>query len=160
MKKGKFKTVNPFLVFMALIKHAFENIVGKGENAGNRHFLHLPQCFLPFPKQISIFWIRLFCRLQNALNWDRTKILPFGKGLKVLVKLGFKICLNLQLNMVNSHGNIAKKVEIDHPALYQMTKFWKIYSQRFRPAFSHFPTMSSNDLFLEVVTIQDCVVLG
>ena len=22
-----------------------ENIVGKGENAGNQHFLHFPQCF-------------------------------------------------------------------------------------------------------------------
>ena len=24
-----------------------ENIVGKGENAGNQHFLLVPQCFLP-----------------------------------------------------------------------------------------------------------------
>ena len=24
----------------------FENIVGKGENAGNQHFLLYPQCFL------------------------------------------------------------------------------------------------------------------
>ena len=27
-----------------------ENIVGKGENAGNQHFLLFPQCFLSFPK--------------------------------------------------------------------------------------------------------------
>ena len=26
----------------------FENIVEKGENAGNQHFLLFPQCFLPF----------------------------------------------------------------------------------------------------------------
>ena len=26
----------------------FENIVGKGENAGNQHFLFFPQCFLPY----------------------------------------------------------------------------------------------------------------
>ena len=26
----------------------FENIVGKGENAGNQHFLLFPHCFLPF----------------------------------------------------------------------------------------------------------------
>ena len=26
-----------------------KNIVGKGENAGNQHFLLFPQCFLPFP---------------------------------------------------------------------------------------------------------------
>ena len=32
---------------MALEKRAFENIVGKGENAGNQHFLLFPHCFLP-----------------------------------------------------------------------------------------------------------------
>ena len=29
-----------------LRKRPFENIVGKGENAGNQHFLLFPQCFL------------------------------------------------------------------------------------------------------------------
>ena len=28
---------------------AFENIMGKGENAGDQHFHLLPQCFLSFP---------------------------------------------------------------------------------------------------------------
>ena len=51
-------------VFIALVKQAFENIVGKGENAGIRHFLHFLQCCLPSPKQILMFWIHLFCRLQ------------------------------------------------------------------------------------------------
>ena len=41
--------------FNDLEKYAFRNIVGKGENAGNQHFLLFPQCFLPFPKQISVF---------------------------------------------------------------------------------------------------------
>ena len=36
-------------------KKSFENIVGKGENDGNQHFLLFPQSFLPFPMQISIF---------------------------------------------------------------------------------------------------------
>ena len=36
-------------------KKPFENIVGKGENAGNQHFLIFPQCFLPFQIWISIF---------------------------------------------------------------------------------------------------------
>ena len=47
-----------------LEKKAFENIMGKGENAGNQHFLFFPQCFLPFPTQISIFKSKLFCSLQ------------------------------------------------------------------------------------------------
>ena len=38
-----------------LRKKPFENIVGKGENAGNQHFLLFPQSFLSFPNQISIF---------------------------------------------------------------------------------------------------------
>ena len=37
-----------------LYKKSFENIVGKGENAGNQHFLLFPLCFLSFQKQISI----------------------------------------------------------------------------------------------------------
>ena len=31
----------------ALGKKPFKNIVGKGENAGDQHFLLFPQCFLP-----------------------------------------------------------------------------------------------------------------
>ena len=43
-------------LLMTLGKKPFENIAGKGENAGNQHFLHFPHSFLPFQKQISIFW--------------------------------------------------------------------------------------------------------
>ena len=32
----------------------FENIVGKGENAGYQYFLLFPQCFLLIQKQISV----------------------------------------------------------------------------------------------------------
>ena len=49
---------------MPLKKMAFENIMGKGENAGNQHFLLFPQCFLLFPTQSSSFESLLFCRLQ------------------------------------------------------------------------------------------------
>ena len=38
-------TLSQFLT--TLTKRPFENIVGKGENAGNQHFLLFPQCFLP-----------------------------------------------------------------------------------------------------------------
>ena len=33
-------------------KETFENIMGKGENAGDQHFLLYPQCFLPDGSQI------------------------------------------------------------------------------------------------------------
>ena len=51
-------------LFMILTMKTFQNIVGKGENAGNQHFLLNPQCFLPFLNQISTFESYLFCRLQ------------------------------------------------------------------------------------------------
>ena len=52
------------LIFTALIKQDFENIVGKGENAGYRHFLHFSTMFSTLPKIISILLIHLFCHLQ------------------------------------------------------------------------------------------------
>ena len=52
------------LTFNDIEKEAFENIVGKGENAGNQHFLLFPQCILPFPNQILIVHLELFCHLQ------------------------------------------------------------------------------------------------
>ena len=36
------------LTFNDPMKKPFENTVGKGENAGDQHFLLFPQCFLPF----------------------------------------------------------------------------------------------------------------
>ena len=38
-----------------LRKKPFENIVGKGENAGNHHFLLIPQYFLLFPQKSLFF---------------------------------------------------------------------------------------------------------
>ena len=37
--------------------------------------------FFFFPKQILIFWSRLFCLSASALNLDWSKILSFGKEL-------------------------------------------------------------------------------
>ena len=58
---------------------AFENIVGKGENAGNQHFLLFPQCFLTFPKQISSFELHFDLSSANAFSLDKFKIFSFGK---------------------------------------------------------------------------------
>ena len=60
--------VSPFTTQSRLLtpleKKAFENIEGKGENAGNQHFLLFPQCFLLFPTRISIIESELLCHLQ------------------------------------------------------------------------------------------------
>ena len=51
----------------------FENIEGKGENAGHQHFLLCPQCFLPFQKQISIFQSHSILSSANTFNFDWSK---------------------------------------------------------------------------------------
>ena len=68
--------------FNKLDKKPFENIVEKRENAGIQHFLLFPQCFLPFPKQISMFHSHWFCRLQILWIWKRLRICRFSKELK------------------------------------------------------------------------------
>ena len=57
-----------------LKKKPFENVVGKGENAGNQYFLLFPQCFLAIQRRISVFKFHLFCRLQILPNWTSPKI--------------------------------------------------------------------------------------
>ena len=58
----------------------FENLAGKGENAGNQHFLLFPQCFLPFPKQISFFSAKFNLLPANAFNLDQSKICRLVKS--------------------------------------------------------------------------------
>ena len=49
------KQIGQSPVLMAPRKRPFENIVGKGENAGNQHFHLFQQCFLPHQRQVSSF---------------------------------------------------------------------------------------------------------
>ena len=70
-------------LLMTLWNKSFENTVGKGENAGNQHFFLSPHCFLPFPKQISIFSVTFILLSANAFNLDQSKNLSSGKGLSV-----------------------------------------------------------------------------
>ena len=58
---------------MTLRKEAFEIILGKGENAGNQHFLLFSKCFLPFPEQFLIFDSHLLWRLQVLSIWTGLK---------------------------------------------------------------------------------------
>ena len=59
-----FTLYNTITTFKKDLKvNPFENMMGKGENAGNQYFLLFPQCFLPFPKQMLFFKSGLLCRL-------------------------------------------------------------------------------------------------
>ena len=86
------------LTFNDLKLRAFENIVGKGENADNQKFLLFPQCFLPSKTSFPYFILFCFvvCKI-NAFNLDPSKILSFGKELKWKSK---KFC-NLTKNFSN-----------------------------------------------------------
>ena len=60
-----------------------ENIVGKGENAGNQHFLPFPHSFSYYHRPILSFEIYKICLLQIAFNLDQSKIVWFGKKLSL-----------------------------------------------------------------------------
>ena len=62
---------------------AFENIMGKGENAGYpkpiyQHFLLYPPCFPPIQERITVLSNIYFA---NAFNFNQLKNLSFVKEL-------------------------------------------------------------------------------
>ena len=53
-KAGLFDTTTQSRLLTTIEKKAFENIVGKGENADNQYFVLFSHCFLLIPQQTSI----------------------------------------------------------------------------------------------------------
>ena len=84
---------------MTLRREAFENIVGKGENVDNQHFLLFLKCFLPFPKQISIFLFSFILSSASSLNLNWSKTLSFGEEL-------LQVLHNLQTVLVLYTNNV------------------------------------------------------
>ena len=64
-------------------KEPFDNSVGKGENAGNQHFLLFLQYYLPIPKRMPVVKLH-FLLSANDFNLDQSKILSFGKELNII----------------------------------------------------------------------------
>ena len=75
----------------------FEKIVGKGENAGNQHFLLFPQCFQPFQTPKIIILSTLILSSANAFNLDQSKILSSRKGLRAISS---DFCANELINSI------------------------------------------------------------
>ena len=67
---------------MTLYKMPFENIVRKGENAGNQHFLLFPTMFSTLPETNFNFSVTYILSPANAFNFNQS-ILSFGKKLKI-----------------------------------------------------------------------------
>ena len=80
------KELKPFTlqsrVYRTLGNKAFENIVGKGENAGSQHFLLFPQCFFFLICPKAKFSFRVTFILSFTLDWSN--ILSFGIELSLL----------------------------------------------------------------------------
>ena len=67
-----------------------ENIVGKGENAGNQHFLLFLTMFSTFRRAKSIFSATYISSSANAFNLELSKILSFGKNLNIRLHTRFQ----------------------------------------------------------------------
>ena len=72
---------------------SFENIVGKGENAGNKHFLFFPQCFLPFTITNFTCLVANILLSANPFNLDISKMLsilsvPFFRRTENIIRKG------------------------------------------------------------------------
>ena len=52
-----------------------KNILGKGENDGNQHFLNFPQYFLPYDRRMKYFFETRILSSLNALNLDEATML-------------------------------------------------------------------------------------
>ena len=105
--------------------------MGKGENAGNQHFLLFPKCFLPFSNQISISQSHLSS--ANAFNLDRSKILSFGKEMMLVTPLNGGL-INMQPNvttgahLVNTLTFVTNcKIQSVHSL--SVTRRWSIVSK-------------------------------
>ena len=67
------------MVLSILVKQPFENIVGKGENAGNQHFLLFLQCFLLYRGEGGPALLRgKVFRLVIQGSWARSALDPLG----------------------------------------------------------------------------------
>ena len=63
----------PSRLLTTLRKKSFENIVGKGENAGNQHFLLFPQCFLPCQNTKNIFFTNILFVNGNCFEFGQVQ---------------------------------------------------------------------------------------
>ena len=72
--------VHDFLT--TLRSNPVENIVGKGENAGNQHFLLLPQCFLLFPEvHVNLLFSHIYFVVCIMLSsWSGLTFCPLVKS--------------------------------------------------------------------------------
>ena len=132
-------TQSPLLT--TLKKKPFENIVGRGEDAGDQHFLLFPQCFQPYQRQKS------------------SKYLYFVVCKCFFLKLNFTKRLNFRLVQTESICRPRNKCNFTTEILVGMDrKHCRKGRKCWLPAFSPFPTMISKAFFSRFAKTRDCVV--
>ena len=113
-------TGEPFTTQSALLttlsKNPFQNIAGKGENAGDQHFLFFRNCFQPYPSNHSslskytiIILANFILSSANAFNLDQSRILLFGKE---LTPYSINTQSHFNASTTDSFENIVGKEEI------------------------------------------------
>ena len=63
--------MSPMIYIFFWEKRPFQNIVGKGENAGNQHFPLFPQFFSTLSRTEIIIFVTFILSFANALNLDK-----------------------------------------------------------------------------------------
>ena len=66
--------------FYVLQYKSFENTVGKGEIAGNEHFLLFPQCFSICLENFQSFSLNLELSSAHSFTLEESKVCRLGKG--------------------------------------------------------------------------------
>ena len=77
--QGNLRFSHTIHTFNDLEKEDFENIIGKGENAGNQHFLLFSTMFPTLLKKNFIFSVTFIFLSANAFDLDLSKNFLFGK---------------------------------------------------------------------------------
>ena len=122
------------------LSHAGPRNVGKGENAGNHHFLLFPQCFLPSEKEVLLLIYVYFvvCKcfefgpVLNKMSFFKELIFFSDKSNQDLTHLVFSTCLLSKLltcNLVFPSAFLKVALQILGRKFYKNTKKSSLYSQ-------------------------------
>ena len=128
----------------------FKNTAGRGENAGDQHFLLFPQCFPSYERKKIMFWVTFNLSSTNAFNLYQVKILLLDIGLTLyrmtklwLVQIESIRRRQNKCDWITSYGKGGKHC-------WERRKCWL-------PAFSPFPTMFSKGFLYRAMKSHDCV---
>ena len=102
---------------------AFENIVGKGENARKEQFLLFPQCFLLNQIFVSTF-VHVFDIISLfAAEFEKPKIGLTGKGLNFIFFFSAMFCTLLYAGPINVCLTSTSCMSQPHNKIVDLSKF-------------------------------------